>query len=123
MDRFFDLEIPYLIIMLFFLAVTAFVTTRDFMPKVAFKRGMIGVFVIFAVMIGAHYYVTTTRMDGVKKIFDEGKTINCEIKVLELFLSLYLFQRNSVGEFREISSKILNLKENFILHAAWIIPL
>ncbi len=81
MDRFFELEIPYLVIMLFFLAVTAFVTTRDFMPKVAFKRGMIGVLSIFAIMIGLHFYVTNSRMEGVKKIFNKGETIICENKM------------------------------------------
>ena len=81
MDRFFELEIPYLVIMLFFLAVTTFVTTRDFMPKVAFKRGMIGVFSIFAIMIGLHYYVTSSRMEGVKQIFNKGETIICENKM------------------------------------------
>lgn len=63
------------------MAVTAFVTTRDFMPKVAFKRGMIGVFVLFGIMIAAHYAVTTKRMNGVKEIFNEGKTIICENKM------------------------------------------
>ena len=81
MDRFFELEIPYIVIMLFFLAVTAFVTTRDFMPKVAFKRGMLGIFGIFAIMIGIHYYVTSARMDGVKRIFNNGETIICENKM------------------------------------------
>ena len=81
MDRFFELEIPYLAIMLFFLAVTAFVTTRDFMPKVAFKRGMIGMFSLFAIMIGLHFYVTSARIEGVKKIFNKGETIICENKM------------------------------------------
>jgi hypothetical protein len=81
MDRFFELEIPYIVIMLFFLAVTAFVTTRDFMPKGAFKKGMIGIFSVFAIMIGLHYYVTSARMDGVKEIFDKGDTIICENKM------------------------------------------
>ena len=81
MPLFFELEIPYISIGIFFLLVTLFVTTRDFMPKVAFKRGMIGVFAIFAIMISLHYYVTTTRMDGVKRIFNEGKTIICENKM------------------------------------------
>ena len=81
MDRFFELEIPYIVIMLFFLAVTAFVTTRDFMPKGAFKKGMAGIFTIFAIMIGLHYYVTSARMDGVKEIFDNGETIICENKM------------------------------------------
>lgn len=81
MDRFFELEIPYVAIMLFFLAVTAFVTTRDFMPKVAFKRGMLGIFTIFAIMIGIHYMVTTKRMSGVAEIFNEGKKVICENKM------------------------------------------
>jgi len=81
MDRFIELELAYIVIMLFFLGVTAFVTTRDFMPKVAFKRGMIGVFAVFAVMIAAHYMVTTKRMNGVAEIFNEGKKVICENKM------------------------------------------
>lgn len=81
MELFFELEIVYLIIGAFILTVTAIVTTRDFMPKVAFKRGMLGVggFLIF--MIGFHYNMTTSRMEGVKEIFNEGKTIICENKM------------------------------------------
>ena len=81
MSLFFELEIPYIVIGLFILAVTAFVTTREFVPKVAFKRGMIIVGSFFTIMILAHYYVTTKRMDGVKKIFNEGGTIICENKM------------------------------------------
>jgi hypothetical protein len=81
MDRFFELEIPYMVIMLFFLGVTAFVTTRAFMPKGAFKKGMIGIFTIFAIMIGLHFYVTSKRMNGVKQIFNNGETIICENKM------------------------------------------
>jgi len=81
MKSFFELEIAYIVIGIFFLAVTLFVTTRDFMPKVAFKRGMSGVFAIFAIMIGIHYFVTTKRMNGVKKIFNAGETVICENKM------------------------------------------
>jgi len=81
MELFFELEIVYIVIGIFFLAVTAFVTTRDFMPKVAFSRGMISVTMVFAVMITAHFFVTTKRMDGVKKIFNDGGTIICENKM------------------------------------------
>jgi len=81
MELFFELEIVYIIIGIFFLVVTAFVTTRKFMPSVAFIRGMIGVFTIFAVMITAHFFITTKRMAGVKEIFNEGKTIICENKM------------------------------------------
>ena len=51
MELFFELEIVYIIIGIFFLIVTTFVTTRDFMPHVAFKRGFISVFLIFAVQL------------------------------------------------------------------------
>ena len=81
MERFFELEIAYIVIGLFFLAVTLFVTTRDFMPKGAMKKGMIGVFSVFAIMIGIHYTLTTKRMNGVAEIFNEGKTVICENKM------------------------------------------
>ena len=81
MERFFELEVAYIVIGIFFLIVTIFVTTRDFMPKVAFKRGVIGVFAIFAFMIGLHYYLTTKRMAGVKEIFNNGETVICENKM------------------------------------------
>jgi len=81
MPLFLELEIVYIVIGVFFLIVTAFVTTRSFMPKVAFMRGMLSVFTIFAIMITAHYFFTTKRMAGVKKIFNEGGTIICENKM------------------------------------------
>ncbi|SHO81327.1 hypothetical protein MNB_SV-15-893 [hydrothermal vent metagenome] len=81
MELFFELEIVYIVIGLFILSVTAFVTTRDFVPKVAFKRGMliVGAFLIF--MITFHYNMTTTRMENVKKLFNDGETIICENKM------------------------------------------
>jgi len=81
MELFFELEAVYLVIGAFIMTVTAIVTTRDFVPRVAFKRGMLGVggFLIF--MIGFHYNMTTSRMEGVKEIFNEGKTIICENKM------------------------------------------
>jgi hypothetical protein len=81
MELFLKLEVAYIVIGLFFLAVTVFVTTRDFMPKVAFKRGVIGMIVLFSVMIFIHYEMTTSRMDGVKKIFNDGGVIICENKM------------------------------------------
>ncbi len=81
MELFFELEVVYLVIGSFFLIVTAFVTTRKFMPKVAFMRGMVSVFMIFAVMITAHFFVTVKRMNGVQEIFKGGGTIICENKM------------------------------------------
>ena len=75
MELFFELEIVYIVIGIFILSVTAFVTTREFVPRVAFKRGMISVSMFLFTMISIHYFMTTTRMDGVKEIFNEGGTI------------------------------------------------
>lgn len=81
MELFFELEIVYIVIGIFILSVTAFVTTRDFMPKVAFMRGMVSVGMLVTTMIVVHYFMTTSRMDGVKEIFSNGETIICENKM------------------------------------------
>jgi len=81
MELFFKLEIAYIAIGIFILGVTAFVTTRDFVPRVAFKRGMILVGSFLTIMIGLHYYITTKRMAGVKEIFNKGETVICENKM------------------------------------------
>lgn len=81
MELFFELEIVYIVIGIFILVVTAIVTTRDFVPKVAFSRGMTMVSMFLVTMISIHYYMTTTRMDGVKDIFNKGETVICENKM------------------------------------------
>jgi len=81
MELFFELEVAYIVIGVFFLVVTAIVTTQSNLPKSSFKYGMSGVFLIFAAMITAHYFVTVARMDGVKEIFNNGETIICENKM------------------------------------------
>lgn len=81
MELFIELEIVYIVIAIFILSVTAFVTTRDFMSKVAFKRGMLSVSSVLLLMIVAHFFITTARMDGVKEIFNEYGTIICENKM------------------------------------------
>jgi len=81
MDLFLELEIVYIVIGIFILSITTFVTTRDFMPKGAFKKGFLSVGVFVAIMIFAHYNVTTTRMFNVEKLFNNGETIICENKM------------------------------------------
>lgn len=78
---FLELEIAYIAIGIFILIVTAVVTLYSDLPKGAFKKGMIGVASLLTVMILAHYYITTARMNGVKEIFSEGGTIICENKM------------------------------------------
>ncbi len=81
MQLFLELEIVYIVIGLFILGVTAVVTTRDFMPKGAFKKGMIAVGAVVSVMVLFHYTITVKRMNGVETLFNAGETIICENKM------------------------------------------
>jgi hypothetical protein len=81
-QKFFILEGGYLIVAVFILLVTIFVTTRPFMPKGALKKGVGIVSLILAFFIGAHFYITTSRMAEVQKAFEEGKPVICESRML-----------------------------------------
>jgi hypothetical protein len=82
MAKFFYIEGGYLILAAVILLVTLFVTTRPFMGKGAVKKGMIGVGLFLAVAIGAHYWVTTSRMAEVKAAFEAGKPVICESRLI-----------------------------------------
>ena len=81
MKNFLFLEGAYLILGGIILLITLFVSTRPFMAKGAWKKGLLWVSLVLAVMIGAHYKITTDRMEAVKKAFEEGKTILCESRM------------------------------------------
>ncbi|MDD5157601.1 hypothetical protein [Sulfurimonas sp.] len=81
MELFLELEAAYIVIGIFILSVTAFVTSRDFVPRGAFKKGMSFVGAFVAIMIGLHYSTTTSRMTEVEGLFNSGKTIICENKM------------------------------------------
>ena len=81
MELFLELEAVYIAIGIFILSVTAVVTTRDFVPKGAFKKGMSFVGAFVAIMIALHYNTTTSRMAEVKEAFNNGETIICENKM------------------------------------------
>lgn len=81
MELFLELEIVYIVIGIFILSVTAFVTTREFMPKGAFKKGFISVATMVTLMVAFHYNLTVSRMNGVEELFNAGETIICENKM------------------------------------------
>ncbi|MBW6488796.1 hypothetical protein [Sulfurimonas sp.] len=81
MELFLELEGAYIVIAVFILVVTAIVTTRDFVPKGAFKKGMISVVVMVSLMIAFHYNMTTSRMEEVQALFTAGETVICENKM------------------------------------------
>jgi hypothetical protein len=81
MGDFFYLEGAYLILASFILAITVFVTTREFMPKGSLKKGLLMVGGVIALFIIAHYIVTKNRMSSVVSAFKSGKTIICENRI------------------------------------------
>ena len=114
MDLFLELEIVYIVIGIFILSVTAFVTSRDFVPKGAFKKGMSFVGLFVAIMIGLHYYATTSRMTNVEAMFEKGNTIICENKMLimrEIFIHLDVLSLQKVlQKSKKIKMRDSNLK-------------
>jgi len=80
MSSFLTLEAGYFVISAFILVITAFVTTRPFVSKNAFKKIFPAVFIFLMLAIFAHYYMTTQRMQTVKAAFENGKIIVCENK-------------------------------------------
>ena len=82
MEKFFYLEGGYLILAFIIMLVTLYVTTRPFMGKGAVKRGMGSVGTILALLIGAHYWVTTERMSEVRDAFNRGEKIICESRII-----------------------------------------
>jgi hypothetical protein len=81
MKDFLYLEGAYLILGSIVLLITLFVSTRPFMSKGAWKKGLFWVSLVITVMIGFHYKITTDRMETVKNAFEEGKTILCESRM------------------------------------------
>jgi len=82
MELFFKLEAGYLSIAVFALLVTLFVTTRPFVVKGAYKKGLLLIGSASIVFIGLHFYVTTDRMSGVEDSFNNGERVVCESRML-----------------------------------------
>lgn len=82
MELFFKLEAGYLGIATFILLVTLFVTTRPFMKKGSYKRGLLLVASVMTTFIALHYYVTSTRISGVETAFNKGDKVICESRAV-----------------------------------------
>jgi len=77
-ELFIKLEAGYLTIAIFVLAITAFVTTREFMPKGSFKRGIGITISALILLIALHFKVTIDRIESVTEAFNRGDAILCE---------------------------------------------
>ncbi|WP_295418645.1 hypothetical protein [Sulfurovum sp.] len=79
--NFLYLEGAYLILGGIILLITLFVSTRPFMAKGAWKKGLLWVSLVIAVMVGSHYKITTDRMEEVKSAFEQDQPIICESRM------------------------------------------
>ena len=113
MDLFLELEIVYIVIGIFILSVTAVVTSRDFVPAGAFKKGMSFVGTFVAIMIVLHYNATTTRMSNVEAMFEEGNTIICENKMRRTISRSVLLSKAQGWQVKEHLFKHVDYERDF----------
>ncbi len=95
MREFFILEGAYIILGFFILAISIFVTTRKFMSKKAPKIGIASTFIFIAIMIGTHFYITTSRMKSVKSAFLHGREIICENRIYTKAAQSIIIKKNN----------------------------
>jgi hypothetical protein len=93
-QNFFFLEGVYLMLGLFALLITLFVTTRPFMAKGSVKKGLFWVSVVIAIMIAGHYSVTSNRMVEVRTAFENGETIICENRATRKVAPTVIIQKS-----------------------------
>ncbi len=98
--NFFYLEGAYLILGAIILLVTLFVTTRPFMSPGAPKKGLGIVALVLAIFIGAHYWVTTSRIATVKQAFEAGKPILCESRMLRKMAQSIEIKKGTAAQWR-----------------------
>jgi len=115
MNEFFYLEGIYLIIGAFILAITIFVSTREFMPKGSLKKGLIYVGGVVAIFILAHYLVTKNRMQNVKEAFYKGKTIICENRIYTKGANYIELKNNGNWKLENNNFKNRNFTRDFFI--------
>lgn len=94
MREFFYLEGAYLILGGIILLITLYVTTRPFMSEGAVKKGITGVFIVLALMIAGHYWITIKRMKEVKTAFEQDRPIVCESRMQRKMAQSVIVQRS-----------------------------
>lgn len=98
--NFFYLEGAYLIMGAIILLITLYVTTRPFMSPGAPRRGLSIVALVIALFIGAHYWLTTSRIAAVKAAFDAGKPVLCESRMLRKMAQSIEIRKNTASHWR-----------------------
>ncbi len=100
MQQFFELEAAYLVIGVIVLLITWFVSTRPFMSPTAPRNGLLGALLVIVLMIGGHYYMTTSRMADVRAAFAQDKQLLCESRMLRKVAQSVVVQRSKGWELK-----------------------
>lgn len=95
MELFFQLEAGYLGIAAFALLITIFVTTRPFVARGAWKKGVTFILLSITGFIGAHYFVTIDRMTGVEAAYNNGKKVICESRMVRKVAQSVTIERSN----------------------------
>jgi len=95
MKNFFFLEGVYLMLGVFILLITLFVTTRPFMSQGSVKKGLLSVSTVIAVMIALHYTVTMDRVERVKVAFNNDLPILCESRAQRKVAQTVMIQKTN----------------------------
>ena len=101
MQQFFELEAAYLVMGVIVLLITWFVSTRPFMSPTAPRNGLLGALLVIVLMIGGHYYMTTSRMAEVRAAFAQDKQLLCESRMLRKVAQSVVVQRSKGWEIQK----------------------
>jgi len=77
MTHFFSMELPYIAIALFILAVTVFIGTRSFISPLVLRRFLPALALFLVLAIGLHYQASEDRAAQVKEAFEKDQVILC----------------------------------------------
>jgi len=116
--KFFYLEGAYLILAGIILLITLFVTTRPFMSKSAPKKGLISVGLILALAIGLHFWVTTSRIDKVKRAFHQGKPILCESRLYRTMAQSIEIKKGTLANWHIVGDNFVSSQYTRPFHLA-----
>lgn len=95
MELFFKLEAGYLGIAIFALVITIIVTTRSFVPKGVWKKAIPLMIVMMGILIGMHFYVTTSRIYEVENTFNTGGKVICENRAIRKISQSVTIERSN----------------------------
>ena len=118
--EFFYLEGIYLIIGLFIIAVTIFVSTRSFMPKGALKKGLLYTTIVILFFIIGHFIITKNRMNSVKEAFYNDKTIICENRIYTKGSNFVEIKNNGIWQLKNNTFINPNYSRDFFIARCFV---